>query len=287
MMNKTLGHISKWLYMGVIAFSLVSCKVERPDTVLSDEKMEAILYDYHIAKAMGEQVAYDESYKRVLYMESVYKKHGITEAQFDTSMVWFSRHPEVLRDIYEKVNKRLKTEKEKIDDLIAKRDNKPKMSKPGDSIDVWAWQRTYRLTGMPLNNRIQFDLPSDSNFYDRDTLRWSVRFRYEGEGPADTLYAPVMAMQIYYDTDTVLHEMRRIDKSGTELISLWADSLGGIKNVAGFVYYPMQSAGHVLLADEVTLMRYHAEGDSIGSRHSSQRKEAKPLSVRPSAALKK
>ena len=264
-MKQTLRY-SRWLFVVLMACSLTSCKVKRPDTVLSDDKMEAVLYDYHIAKAMGEQVPYNESYKRILYVESVYKKHGITEAQFDTSMVWFARHPEALRDIYEKVNQRLKTEKEKIDDLIAKRDHKPKMSKPGDSIDVWAWQRTYRLTGMPLNSRIWFTLPSDTNFYDRDTLRWRMRFSREHGASLldDTLYAPVMSLQVLYEGDSMRYDMQRIRKPGEYVLSVWADSLGKIKEVGGFVYYsrPQASSGGVWLIDGVKLMRYHARGDS-------------------------
>ena len=263
-MKQTLRY-SRWLFVVLMACSLTSCKVKRPDTVLPDDKMEAVLYDYHIAKAMGEQVPYNESYKRILYVESVYKKHGITEAQFDTYMVWFARHPEALRDIYEKVNQRLKTEKEKIDDLIAKRDHKPKISKPGDSIDVWAWQRTYRLTGMPLNSRIWFTLPSDTNFYDRDTLRWSMRFSREHGAPLldDTLYAPVMSLQVLYEGDSMRYDMQRIRKPGEYVLSVWADSLGKIKEVDGFVYYsrPQTSSGGVWLIDGVKLMRYHAQGD--------------------------
>lgn len=260
------GHI-RWIVMGLLALGVTSCKVKRPDTVLPDEKMEAVLYDYHIAKAMGEQVPYDESYKRVLYIQSVYRKHGITEAQFDSSMVWFSRNPKSLSDIYVKVNERLKAAKEKIDGLVALRDNRPKTSKAGDSIDVWAWQRTYRLTGMPLSNRILFTLPSDSNFHDRDTLRWSIRFRYEGGVTPDTTHTPVMAMQVYYEGDSIRHHLLRILTPGVHTVSVWSDSLGGIKEVNGFVYYPQQDvAGRVLLADEVTLMRYHARGDSTVTR---------------------
>lgn len=255
----------RWSFIILVACSVVSCKVKRPETVMSDDKMEAVLYDYHIAKAMGEQVPYNESYKRILYVEHVYKKHGITEAQFDSSMVWFARNPEVLRDIYERVNKRLKEEKEQIDNLIAKRDHKPKMSKPGDSIDVWAWQRIYRLTGMPLNSRVWFTLPSDTNFHDRDTLRWSMRFRYEpgALSPADTLYAPVLSLQVFYEGDSVRQDILRARKPGEYTLSVWADSLGKIKEVNGFVYYSRpQAGGSTLLIDQVRLMRYHAKGDS-------------------------
>lgn len=254
----------RWGVMALLAVGLVSCKVKRPDTVLSDEKLEAVLYDYHVAKAMGEQLSYDEGYKRVLYLQSVFRKHGITEAQFDTSMVWLTRNPDILRDIYERVNERLRAEKDQVEDLIALRDNKPKESLPGDSIDVWAWDRVYHLTGMPLDNLVAFDLPSDPNFQDRDTLRWSLRFRFMGKTAqaADTLYAPVMALQIAYGNDSVLHALRRIDRPGVETLTVGGDTLGRIENVRGFVYYPRQSAGRVLLVDSVSLMRYHAQGDS-------------------------
>ena len=104
----------QWCSVVLLAFSLTACKVKRPETVLPDAKMENVLYDYHIAKAMGEEVPYNESYKRVLYIESVFKKYGITQADFDSSMVWFARNPEVLTKIYEKVNVRLKAERDGI-----------------------------------------------------------------------------------------------------------------------------------------------------------------------------
>ena len=63
---------------------LASCKVERPETVFSNERMEAVLLDYHLARAMGEELSYDDRYKRELYLEAVFKKHGITEGEFDS-----------------------------------------------------------------------------------------------------------------------------------------------------------------------------------------------------------
>lgn len=95
-----------------LVWTLFACQVKRPETVLSDKQMEDVLYDYHIAKALGEALSYNENYKRVLYVESVYKKYGITEAQFDSSMVWYARNPEVLSKIYENINARLKAEKQ-------------------------------------------------------------------------------------------------------------------------------------------------------------------------------
>ena len=52
----------QWCSVVLLVFSLTACKVKRPETVLPDAKMENVLYDYHIAKAMGEEVPYNESY---------------------------------------------------------------------------------------------------------------------------------------------------------------------------------------------------------------------------------
>ena len=282
----------RWCGVAFAFACLASCQVKRPGEVLSDEKMEVVLYDYHVAKALGEQLPYNENYKRVLYIESVFRKHGITEAQFDTSMVWFSRYPEAFRTVYEKVNTRLKAAKDQVEDLIALRDNKPKESQPGDSIDVWAWEPVYHLTGMPHDNRVLFELPSDPNFMERDTLRWNVRFNFIGGGAEhsrDTLYAPVMGLQVVYAKDTLLYALRPVLQPGWESLSVSADTMGQIEKVSGFIYYPRQASGRILLADSVSLMRYHAKGDTIQVVDSVQQKQpvvSRTLHTRSSARLK-
>lgn len=276
---------TQWYSILLLAFCFTACQVKRPNTVLQDAKMENVLYDYHIAKAMGEEVPYNENYKRLLYIESVFKKHGITQADFDTSMVWYARNPEVLTKVYEKVNLRLKAERDGINHLIALRDNKPKESLPGDSIDVWIWQHIYQLTGMPLDNKITFTLPSDTNFHDRDTLRWSVRFRFHNGNP-DSVHAPLMAMQIQYEkNDSTINTIRRVEGTGIETISLYADTLGMIKEIRGFIYYPMQKSPQPLLVDRIALMRYHAT-DSLGiaSKDSINAEELKKDSIEKSSA---
>ena len=43
----------QWYSVILLAFSLTACQVKRPETVIPDAKMENVLYDFHIAKAMG------------------------------------------------------------------------------------------------------------------------------------------------------------------------------------------------------------------------------------------
>ena len=256
---------NRLLHYGLTAFlalALSACQVKRPDTVLSDAQMEEVLYDYHIAKALGEGTPHADNYKRVLYVESVFKKYGITQAQFDSSMVWFSRNPEVLGKIYENIVNRLKAEQTNLEELLALREGKPRTSVAGDSVDVWFGQQLYRLTGTPLTNRLTFSLPADSNFQDRDTLRWHVRFLFSGTA-FDSVAAPVMSLSLRYESDSVVSALRRIRRAGEYSITLQGDTLGRLKGVDGFVYYPGND-GRTLLLDRISLMRYHCT-DTLAS----------------------
>lgn len=242
----------------IFVFAVAGCKVKRPNDVISESEMENLLYDYHLAKSMGDNLPYSENYKKELYIDAVFRKYGTTQAAFDSSMVWYTRNTELLSKIYDKVRKRLKDEQELVGDLIAKRDKKPKMTTPGDSIDVWPWQRMVRLTGEIMNNQYVFTLPTDSNYKDRDTLVWEVNYRFLEPMLADSMRAVTMAMQIIYEKDTI-SRWKTTDKSGVQQIRLFADTLGKMKEIRGFIYYPVgnrEKAG-ALLAERFSMIRYH------------------------------
>ncbi|MDR3118833.1 MAG: DUF4296 domain-containing protein [Mediterranea sp.] len=241
---------------------LAGCKVRKPKNVISENKMENLLYDYHIAKALGENLPHTENYKKTLYIEYVFRKHNTTEAVFDSSIVWYSRHADILSKIYERVGKRLKVEQTEIDNFIAIRDHKPKISAWGDSIDLWLLDRMILLTGNPLNNKLTFAIPSDSNFKARDTIQWNMYY-YFPDARLDSTEFALMCMAIQYAKDSVISKTNKVYESGLHNIRIQADTLGSIKEIRGYVYYPggKDSVRH-LLANHISLMRYHSN-DSL------------------------
>lgn len=40
----------------MFVFAVAGCKVKRPSDVISESKMENLLYDYHVAKSMGDNL---------------------------------------------------------------------------------------------------------------------------------------------------------------------------------------------------------------------------------------
>ena len=278
--------VRKYGFFALLAVVMVACKVERPGYVLSDGVMEKVLYDYHIAKAMGENLDYNEQYKRTLYLNAVFKKHNITQAQFDTTMAWYARHPEVVNEVYDIVRERLMASRENYNHLVSLRDGKPTRSKAGDSIDVWIWDRIHMLSGMPLDNKLMFTLPSDDNYQASDTIKWTVGFKFLSEQLVDTTKRPIMAMQVAYAKDTIISALCRIDSSQVAQLVLQADTLGDIKELRGFIYYPTNQPKQTLLIDSVSLMRYHQTNDSIPATTDDKKEEKIELEV-PQASQRK
>ena len=67
-----------------------------------------------------------------------------------------------------------------------------------------------------------------------------------------------MAMQVIYEKDTINH-WKTVTEPGVQQIRLFADTLGSMKEIKGFIYYPMdsQEKGGAVLADRFMMIRYH------------------------------
>lgn len=90
---------------------LTSC---RPNGILHSGEMREVLVDLHKTDAMiqlaGAQFGHEEA-KRIYYAQ-VLEKHGITQAEFDSSLVWYTAHPQLFDKIYPKVIAQLNAEEE-------------------------------------------------------------------------------------------------------------------------------------------------------------------------------
>lgn len=87
---------------------LSSC-ASRPDGVLSNRQMTEVLVELHHAEGVlqvaGYNYGHDEDVKA--YFSVILAQHGITQAQFDSSLVWYTDHPQYFQRVYPKVLKRL------------------------------------------------------------------------------------------------------------------------------------------------------------------------------------
>ena len=115
-----------------IFFVLIFTSCEQiPSHIIAPEQMETLLIDIHKAEAISDnltQYASDREKERL--RQSVFDRHHVTQAQFDTSLVWYSEHMTKYSQIYNNVTARLKEEDDAVKTLLVERKSSP-LTRPG------------------------------------------------------------------------------------------------------------------------------------------------------------
>lgn len=161
------------ILFGIVCFLLVSCKPGTPDNVLSQSKMEAILYDYHLSQGAAACVEGDKETLRYQYSEAVFKKHGITRQQFDSSMEWYCAHSELLHKMYERLNARFDSEAKGLGVGVSETELYANMSEIGDTANIWSGPRIMFLENNRLSNLSTLTMQADTTFRPGDNYMLS------------------------------------------------------------------------------------------------------------------
>ncbi len=241
-----------------------ACDRRTPSNVLSKKEMTEVLVDYHLARAMSANLSNEQRYKSPLLTEGVFKKHKITKAIFDSSMVWYTRNPQELGIIYNRVNSMLqeKVGTKNLTQEYGATSQSISFSDPypaGDSINMWRGAKLIQMNRFRSSRREQFVINTDSAFYPKDIIEWSLRANLlpkQKEGGK-----ALMLLMVRYYPDSVVTSSRVISESGH--YSLTVRNLSGRKmsQIWGFVqYFPGEEPAdtkHRILIDRIKLMRYH------------------------------
>ena len=90
-----ISNTSAFICLALVCFSFMGCKPKRPNGILSEGKMEKVMVDYHLAQGMAEAANEgDLEATRYKYIQAVFKKHHITDAEFDSSLVYYFENSE-------------------------------------------------------------------------------------------------------------------------------------------------------------------------------------------------
>lgn len=243
-----------------VIFVLSGCGNKIPGDVIQPSAMEDLLYDYHIATALGADLPYAENYKKQAYISYVFEKHHVTEAEFDSSMVWYSRHGSELSAIYDNLKKRLDADSERMKQLVSLQDGELTVSMSGDTVNIWQDRSLYWLTSSPYTNKVLFELKTDTSFRVKDALAFEANLTFlPREKPVGKA---VVGLKVTFDNDSVQDVTRVMNMSGHQRLYLRPDSAFEYKNVSGFIYYMKDSClrGNLLVSD-IRLVRTHPKTD--------------------------
>lgn len=164
----------KRLRLGAIflLLMLLLTQCQKPFGVLGEKKMRAITKDLILTEAYLQQNNYSDSIAISSY-EGVFKKHGVTRAEYDSSFVWYSANAHKLSDIYTQINAELEASKAVVDTFLTDSIHKYRVRfEPRESF----WSTDKRLY-IPAKERLFIYTQSIYNgeeLQPSDSLLWSA-----------------------------------------------------------------------------------------------------------------
>lgn len=263
------------LYLAVLLV-LASCKPTVPSRYIQPDEMEDILYDFHLSQSMGqfEDASMKErDYHRLLYFAAVLEKHGVTKAEFDSSMVYYFTRAEYLEKIYKNVSRRLEQTAVGLGATDGEISRDGILVENGDTTNIWKKNSTSMLMTYPPNNRLEFTIKGDSSFHKGDQFVFSFKsnFLYQS-GSREAVACLTMKL----DNDSVVSRVSHITVSGFSQLRMDGGSNHVVKEINGYVYLgsgnEKSTTLKLMFITNLQLIRFH-------------QKEIKPQEGQPADSL--
>ncbi len=262
-----------------LLFCVSSCKPSLPSGVLSKGKMTDILYDYHLALAMAHMDDNGDKGQSLAYREAVLRKHDVTSAEFDSSMVYYMRHTELLEDVYKDLTDRYNNEITAMGGSAKEGGEFANLSATGDTANVWTLAASMVFMPVKPFNSTSFDIKVDSTFHkgDRLMLDFDAQFIYQ-----DGMRNGVAMLAVQFGNDSIAQRTIMIQSTQHYSVELSdADSLG-IKSVKGY-FMLMNDDNGTGVSSQTTLKLMFLEHIKLIRMH-PQKPVAAPAGSSPSAS---
>ena len=247
----------------LLFFLLLSCSPPLPKGILGKKKMTDVLVDFHLAQGMAEAQGGSPEVNRYKYIQAVFRKHHVTEAEFDSSMVYYSGRAEELSHIYKDVVTRVRVQAERMGlEAEAARDKFASLTSEGDTANIWLGKDFTCLVPNQVQSVYTFQMKADSTFRPGDSFIWRFKSQFVSRSMNNEAVAQLV---LYYETDTVAAALELIRNAqlnelhftpGRELDTI------PLQSITGFIYLPDGNSSDKpkpLLISEMKLIRMHKE----------------------------
>ncbi|MBQ0072807.1 MAG: DUF4296 domain-containing protein [Prevotella sp.] len=208
---------------------IVACKPSLPSGILDADEMEDVLYDMHVAQTLFEDREQIDNDADIHALRSiVLQKHGIDQAQWDSSYAYYCRNARDMYNIYmslsERVDKNVIALGGKVDGL---------QDATADTANVWRDQSYFILMHQAPYNRYSFEILPDSTFEDGDriTMQYDVQMIFQ-DGYRDV----ATFLAVHYDNDSIATSITHTTQDGHGIVTINNDvDRLHIKKIRGYM----------------------------------------------------
>ena len=241
-----MRHRSLLVPASLILLGVAGACDRTPDYVLKKQMVD-LLTDIHKAEGVVDlnRTRYGSDSMRKVMKQSVLLRHGVTQEQFDTSMVWYGHNIERYIEVYDDVIARLESEVAEVD--ADQGGARVDMAVVGDSADAWPESRMHRYFYGQPDAMVRFNLRRDENWETGDIYTW----RFYKSNMQSPLYYAIAAQ---YTDGTSDYMTGTTTGQGWSEIVMQIDTARTAQNVYGFATVS-PAPGEVAYIDSIALVR--------------------------------
>lgn len=238
------------LMISLFALYLCGCQKSQKD-VLSEDKMVKVLTDIELADAyFNTTVPGPGRPKREDLIAAVLEKHGVSESQLDSTVVYYGKNMDEYYSLYEKVEKNLRLKSGNI------------VEDTGE--DIWPYSSFAFFGDNQWTDGIIFSFPA-KDLMPGNSLEWKLRMT------SPESFEVVLGGE--YENGMVTYNKKNSTGRNVQ-ISLQTDTAYKIKRIFGSLNIPRSS--YPIWADSIQLNK--TEFDSLTySKINTQRKQYRPV----------
>ncbi|MDP4270895.1 MAG: DUF4296 domain-containing protein [Bacteroidota bacterium] len=246
--------ISRILWIMLLLASIIACS-KTPKGVISEKKMENILYDCYVGSSMTENQSIDPrldpSQVKRQYLFSVLKKYDVSKAEYDSSLNWYAQNLKVYLKVYDHVIARLKKEQKKIQLEKGEPAQQQGNIASGDTVDIWTRSNLALLNELPAFSHSFAEIRANESFQLNDQYKFTANVRnLRSSGN----FSPKMVLTVCYTNDSTQTVSRNINNSSRVELQLKTSSSRKVdKVIAGFT----QNGSGLVMIENISLLRIH------------------------------
>ncbi|MDR1499776.1 MAG: DUF4296 domain-containing protein [Tannerellaceae bacterium] len=233
------------------AAAVLSCS-KVPRGVLPEKKMKEVWIDMQLAESIinTDHKTYPDSAHRIALFKSVFRKHNVTQALYDSSLVWYGENLDMLMTVYDLALSDIDKEIFALGDVSLN----PPLTENIDSSNIWPRRSYITLQPEALFNGATFDIKPEKEYLTGSVFILSMNVWGVREGMAFTPEVRIAAQTP--DTTLIINE--KIDHDGYREIILKTPALKSTQRLYGYIR--MDNADHSyykVFIDDLKLIRYN------------------------------
>lgn len=170
-MNRHYLFLATSIFAGMTLVTVASCD-RRPKAVLSEDEMVSLMTDMQLAEAYTDVSGKGGDYTamRKSLSEGVLSAHGVSQAQLDSTLLWYGKNVDEYNELFKKVDKEIDKRKRRF--LADSRMSQEEIAEG----NLWPYSPHMTISGLGDTDNIRFSIPTTEEIKKGDVFTWKMHF---------------------------------------------------------------------------------------------------------------